>query len=560
MKKRINLRLILIGTISIILTSVVIILIFYNLFQTRVQEDLKLDGYLLKQTYSKLTGTEDLKNINTNQLRITLISQDGTVLYESDTDAEQMENHLDRPEIVQALQNGEGETVRTSDTLDVNTYYFAIKLDDGNILRVARQANSMMAIFLRAMLPIVILLVIIFILCLILSHFLTKAIVRPIDKVADNMSNIDNIQIYDELIPFARTIKKQNERISNQIETLEEEKNKIQTITENMSEGLLMLDINKNILMANLSAISMLSANNDNYLGKNIIYFSRNEQLSECIDKAITGNARTEDIVLNARQLQIIASPVYNNNDIIGVICLILDVTEKKEIERLRREFTANVSHELKTPLTSISGYAELIENGMAKEEDIKSFASKIHRESVRLLTLISDIIKLSELDEDNKSSIGFEKVDLYDIASECIESLSIAAEKGNINMKLTGSHCIINANYGMMEELMFNLCDNAIRYNKKGGSVLVNIQNTDNNIILSVKDTGIGIPEEHKERIFERFYRVDKSRSKETGGTGLGLAIVKHISQQHHAKIELKSQEGIGTEISIIFPISSQK
>ena len=286
MKKRINLRLILIGTISIILTSVVIILIFYNLFQTRVQEDLKLDGYLLKQTYSKLTGTEDLKNINTNQLRITLISQDGTVLYESDTDAEQMENHLDRPEIVQALQNGEGETVRTSDTLDVNTYYFAIKLDDGNILRVARQANSMMAIFLRAMLPIVILLVIIFILCLILSHFLTKAIVRPIDKVADNMSNIDNIQIYDELIPFARTIKKQNERISNQIETLEEEKNKIQTITENMSEGLLMLDINKNILMANLSAISMLSANNDNYLGKNIIYFSRNEQLSECIDKA----------------------------------------------------------------------------------------------------------------------------------------------------------------------------------------------------------------------------------------------------------------------------------
>ena len=288
MKKRINLRLILIGTISIILTSVVIILIFYNLFQTRVKEDLKLDGYLLKQTYSELTGTEDLKNINTSQLRITLISQDGTVLYESDTDAEQMENHLDRPEIVQALQNGEGETVRTSDTLDVNTYYFAIKLDDGNILRVARQANSIMAIFLRAMLPIIILLVIIFILCLILSHFLTKAIVRPIDEVADNMSNIDNIQIYDELIPFARTIKKQNERISNQIETLEEEKNKIQTITENMSEGLLMLDINKNILMANLSAVSMLSANNDNYLGKNIIYFSRNQQLSECIDKAIT--------------------------------------------------------------------------------------------------------------------------------------------------------------------------------------------------------------------------------------------------------------------------------
>lgn len=435
MKKRINIQFMIIASLAILFTLGLVTGAFYELFKKQVFEDLKAYTHILKNVPVE-EGMEKY-DLAADNLRITLIEADGNVVYDSNADAADMDNHSARPEVQKALRDGEGESVRTSTTLQESTFYYAVRLEDGKVFRIAREADSIVSIFVNVAPFMVGIIVFLFALCLVLSHFLTKSIIKPIEQMAQDMEHMNNVEIYEELQPFVTTINRQH-----------------------------------------------------------------------------------EDIMHNAN---------------------------------MRQDFTANVSHELKTPLTSISGYAELIENGMASETDIQRFAKEIHKNAKRLLTLINDIIKLSELDA-VENSIYFETVNLYNMAETCVSMLQINAEKHDVLLSFSGTPCSIMANKDMIEELMYNLCDNAIRYNVPGGTVKVQVGEENDRPFFKVKDTGIGISKENQERIFERFYRVDKSRSKSTGGTGLGLAIVKHIVAKHDAQIELNSEPGKGTEIKILF------
>ena len=554
MKRRIHLWLCITGVITLLLTAATTLGIYFKSFQNQVFYDLKTDGIILAESYRLLDKPEELSRFKSSGFRITLISDDGKVAYESNADQNIMDNHANRPEIMAALKDGEGTAVRHSDTIHRDVYYYATRLDDGGVLRVSRESSSIYAVFLSAVPFLILLAAGILLLCFFLAGVLTRRIVAPIDAMAADMESIEENTEYEELIPFSRTIHRQNSLIRKQLEDLREEQEKVQALTSNMSEGFLLLDLEKNVLSVNGSAIELLGESEGEYIGHSLIYFSRNQGLLHCVEKAKQeGNALAE-ISLGGRRLQVISSLVKSEGKNIGLICLILDITEKSELEQMRREFTANVSHELKTPLTSISGFAELIENGMAKPADIKKFAAKIHTESARLLTLIGDIIMLSELDETPEREL--KQLDLCPVVQKCVERLQPAAERAEVSLRFDGESVSVMADTAQIEDMVENLCDNAIRYNRKGGDVIVTLKREEDKAVLTVADTGIGIPPEHQNRIFERFYRVDKSRSKETGGTGLGLAIVKHIAEQHHAKLSLRSTLGEGTVIQVSFPI----
>ena len=554
MKRRINLWLCLTGAITLVLTAALTLGVYYQLFLNQVFYDLKTDGIILAESYELLDQPSELVRYKSSGFRITVIAPDGSVEYDTNADADGMDNHSNRPEVEQAEQTGEGTAVRHSDTIHRDVYYFAQRLEDGSVLRVAREAGNIFSVFISALPFLIGLAAVILLACFLLANRLTKRIVRPIDAMAADMDAIEENTVYEELIPFARTIHKQSQLIRSQLEHLEEEQEKIQALTSNMSEGFLLLDMERHILSVNRSAAQLLAVPDGDYIGQNLLVFSRNPDLQACVDCALEQGHGSAEVTVEGRCLQIIVSIVQAQGKNIGLICLVLDVTEKSALEQMRREFTANVSHELKTPLTSISGFAELIENGMVKSADVKNFAAKIHAESTRLLTLIGDIIMLSELDEAPDRS-RFERIDLCPLIRRCVERLEPAAERAGVQLSFEGTPQTVCADESQLEELVYNLCDNAIRYNRLGGSVRVMLRAEDDATVLTVKDTGIGIPMESQSRIFERFYRVDKSRSKETGGTGLGLAIVKHIAEQHHAKISLHSVVDVGTEISVAFP-----
>ena len=438
MKRKINIQLLVLVFIAMSTTLTMAIGVFYNLFQKEILADLKSythiignSGVFLEKTY---TGT-----ITDQSIRVTVIDKDGNVYYDSMMDKNHMDNHNSRPEVMDAIQYGEGEDIRLSKTIKTNAFYYAIRLDNGMILRTAKEVDSVVSVFKKTFPVIGLLAVIVFAICVGLAHFMTKSLITPIEQLAEDTDSYNTLVTYKELVPFIHTIQKQH-----------------------------------------------------------------------------------EDIIRSAN---------------------------------MRQEFTANVSHELKTPLTAISGYAELIESGMANAKDIHHFAGEIHQNSKRLLTLIDDIIQLSELDT-TEVEVSFEKIDLYEIAKSSFEMLKITANQVGIELKLEGEPCEICGNKAMIEEVIMNLCDNAIRYNNKNGKVLITVKPVNNEAILSVKDTGIGISKENQQRIFERFYRVDKSRSKSTGGTGLGLAIVKHIVVKHNAHMEVKSEIGQGTEIKVVFKL----
>ena len=554
MKRRIHLWLCLTGVIALILTAVLTMAVYYQSFQNQVFYDLKTDGIILAESYQLLDQPQDLNRFKSSGFRITLISADGDVIYDTNADKDSMDNHSTRPEFEDALKNGEGTAVRHSDTIHRDVYYYAKLLENGQILRIARESSNIFAVFFSALPFLLLLAAAILLLCFFLAGFLTRRIVAPIDAMASDMEAIEENTVYEELIPFSRTIHSQNGLIRKQLEDLRQEQEKVQALTSNMTEGFLLLDMEKRILSINESAVRLMGESGDQYTGQSLLYFSRNQTFLACVDRAAELGHGTTEISIEGRRLQIIASRVEVEKKEIGLICLILDITEKSELEQMRREFTANVSHELKTPLTSISGFAELIENGMAKPGDIQKFASKIHAESARLLNLIGDIIMLSELDETPDRKL--EPVEFLPIIQGCCDRLQTAAERAEVTLTVTGEPLKILADPAQMEELVTNLCDNAIRYNRKGGKVWVRLYQEDHQAVLSIKDNGIGIPLEHQKRIFERFYRVDKSRSKETGGTGLGLAIVKHIAEQHGASLFLHSTLGEGTEIRVSFPL----
>lgn len=438
MKKKLNFQLISIAIISMALTMTLILIVYYDLFQQQVMDELKTVARMLSNVENLSEYSVQDYHTELDNVRISLLNDEGTVIYDTLADAAVLDNHSNRPEISDAYANGEGQAIRMSDTLSQNTFYYAIRLDNGGILRVAKEAGSIFSLLGSTIPSLLIITLLLTALCTIIARFLTKSLIQPIEDMANDIEHMGEVKTYTELEPFINTI-----------------------------------------------------------------------------------NSQHEDIIKSAK---------------------------------LRQEFTANVSHELKTPLTAISGYAELIANGMANGEDTVRFAGEIHRNSTRLLTLINDILRLSELDSGIQER-PFEDLDLYEAASNCVSMLQFNAEKHNVTLNLYGQRTLIQGDPQMLEEILYNLCDNAIRYNVDGGKVDISIKENEEHVILMVQDTGIGISEKDQQRIFERFYRVDKSRSKKTGGTGLGLAIVKHIAEQMNAKLQLDSTLGKGTTITIFFP-----
>lgn len=550
LKSKITRKLLLVGIIAILLTALSSSFAFWYFFTEQVKNDLQAYGQIAVSDYNLYDKKADFSFYEKSGVRVTIVNKDGKVILDNTPgiNLEKLENHNNRPEIIQAREKGTGKSSRNSDTLDKTSYYYAILMDNGNVLRVAKETNSIFTVF-GGIIPIIgFIILYVFAICLAFSAEATKSIIKPIEDMAVDTENV----AYEELIPFSNTIEEQRKKINRQIEKLSQEKDKIDALIANMSEGFVLFDLDKNVLMKNDSALNLLQAND--VVNVNVINFSRNEKFLESIDKAVQGENNNIDLQIAGKEIQILSSPVFSNNVQNGVICIAMDVTEKKKAENMRREFTANVSHELKTPLTSISGYAEMIEYGMAKPEDVKGFAHKICREAGRLVTLIGDILKLSQLDEPLPQN-RFQRVNLTEVAKECVEALKMNAVKLNVSIEASGEDVQISGNRGLLYELIYNLCDNAIRYNRSGGSVKAQVKKDGEKVLLVVSDTGIGIPEEHQDRIFERFYRVDKSRSKETGGTGLGLAIVKYIAEQHSAAITLESEEGKGTTITVSFP-----
>ena len=520
---------------------------------------------MISMGYEEKKEVSYLQKIGENfpALRLTLVDSEGQVLFDTDSDSTSMDSHADRSEIARAQTLGEGSAMRQSETLGTMTYYYAIRLSDGSVLRAALATHSVWSVF-DGIFSIVFWITLgVFVLCVPMARMLANRVLRPLNELSEHMDNIGRVKIYDELSPFVHKIKEQNQSIRIQMEQLEAERNKIELLTENMAEGMVLMDTDKSILSINPSAARMLSGREADYVGKNILVTCRNPLLSEQINRALEGHAASATMEQDGRYIRLSAGPVRSPGSrmISGVLLMVMDVTEQVAAERSRQDFTANVSHELKTPLTSISGYAELIETGMARSEDVAEFAGKIHSEASRLLQLINDIIRLSQLDGPQMAG-EFAPLDLSDIASESVTTLELLAAKKQVELvcRKDGGPVMVSGSHSMLGEMAFNLIDNAIRYTPSGGKVEVEVFSDGGQAVLQVRDNGIGIPLDQQARVFERFYRVDKSRSKATGGTGLGLSIVKHVVEQHKGSIKLISAPDQGTTIIVRIPLLQQE
>lgn len=543
MKRKIYLNMLVLTTFSVLIVSAFLCFLFYNQFTAQVRMDLyeQAGFFMNNNTQGALYELDAFKSSNT---RATIILPDGTVIFDNVSDAQTLENHLDREEIKSALKYDYGESKRHSNTLGLETYYSAVKLTDDSILRLAKTTQSVWGLFSGAIPLVLGIIVFVIVLGYIFAGSLTKRIISPINNV--DLSKDLSVP-YDELSPFIRTISNQRNKISEDFAALQDSRDTINTITENMNEGIVMVDGKGDVISINKSALSILDTNLS-AKGKNIRELLRDVTLIESLQQALSGYAENITFKKDNKIFNVLVSPVSKT----GAILFFLDITEKTLADERRREFSANVSHELKTPLTSIYGNAEMLYENVVKEEDKPIFYQKIMNEAYRLIGLIEDIIMLSELDECAQMQ-NFESINLSDVAKACIEALFDKASELYISMETKGTG-IIEGSYSLIYELMFNLVDNAIKYNKPKGSVLIEISNENQQTKLTVSDTGIGIPINEQERIFERFYKVDKSRSKKSGGTGLGLAIAKHIAGAMNGKITVASQKGEGSVFSVDF------
>lgn len=550
MTKRIF-RTVFVVAISIFIASAVLFMtVLYDYFSGIQQNQLRMQIDLASQGVED-EGLDYLKNLNIKDYRVTWIGTDGKVLYDSISEADEMENHFEREEVKEALSEGYGASSRYSSTLTQRYLYGAKRLPDGTVIRLSVTQNSLLILTLGMLQPIMIIFVIAIILSAFLASRLSKKIVKPLNEL--NLDKPLDNNGYDELSPLFRRIDTQQKEISRQSEELKQRQNELEVMTSAMSEGIILLNNRGTVLSINKAAAKLFGT--DCFcIGEDIVSINRSLELAQLLNKAKNGEHSERVVELGCGQYQMMASPVISNNIVSGIVLLILDVTEKEKAEQLRREFTANVSHELKTPLHTISGSAELLANGMVKPEDIPIFLKRIYSEAQRMIQLVEDIIRLSHLDE-GAEDMKWDMVDLYAVAEETINSLADEAESNGIKFELYGETVLINGIRQLLQEIIYNLCDNAIKYNCRGGSVSVGVKNENEFAVLTITDTGIGIPAEHQERIFERFYRVDKSHSKEIGGTGLGLSIVKHATKLHNAEIELHSIVNKGTEITIKFP-----
>ena len=482
--------------------------------------------------------------------RVTWISSDGTVLYDSAAPAEDLPVHTGREEIAQALETGEGQASRYSQTLLQRTHYYARKMDDGTVLRVSCTQNSLPAMLIMLLTPFLWVATVVLIVCGIFSYRLARQITKPINAI--NLDNPARLPGYPELSPLFDRLREQSRTIGRQMDELQLRQREFTAITENMREGFLLVDGKLHILSGNHSAFDLLGRQ-EVKPGELLYDADCRPEILDAVDTALSGSHAELLLSNGGASWQVLANPVVASGQVAGAVVLCMDVTEREQRERLRREFSANVSHELKTPLTSISGFAELMKEGLVPPEKIPEFSGDIYKESRRLIGLVDDIIQLSRLDE-NSTEFARGPVDLYELSQQAISSLRPVADKQSVRLELQGEHAQIDGVEQLLKEMIYNLLDNAVKYNVPGGSVTLRVQKAGPRTALSVSDTGIGIPYADQPRVFERFYRVDKSHSKEVGGTGLGLSIVRHAAQYHNARLDLKSQPGKGTTITVTF------
>lgn len=552
MRKKVFWSVFLASAITMLITVTAIVGIIYSNSTRALRAEVRAEALYVSEALNVINDEnkidEYIKEIGKNtENRITIIRADGKVVYDNEADPERMENHITRVEVEKALNTGKGDSTRHSDTIGNQNYYYAVKLDDGNIVRIANTTKSALGIIGNAAGLGLGLVIYILIVGIIIANILTKSFLKPLNNL--DLDRPLRNDTYEELSPLLNSLEKKNKKITRQMDELTTKQEEFDYITSNMSEGLVIFDSHGSVLTANRSALEILNGGE----AKSYLTLYRDISYIQIIEKALKGVSSSTKINLNGRIYRFSVSSVEKNDNGYAAVLFIVDITERENSDAMRREFSANVSHELKTPLTSILGYAELIKDGFAKTEDVPSFANKIHTESHRLLTLIEDIIKLSHLDEGTMKK-EFEDTDLMDIGRQVISKLDDKASRLGIDLSLEGKSAAIKGYKPVLFEMLFNICDNAITYNKENGKVTLTIKNDGDRAVVSVKDTGIGIAPEHQQRIFERFYRVDKSHSKETGGTGLGLSIVKHGAVLHNAKISLTSELGKGTEITIVF------
>ena len=543
-------------TISVFLASVVLFMgVLYNYFSGVQQSQLKMQTNLAARGAGQ-EGLSYFDGLDVGNYRITWIDTDGTVLFDSESDTAEMENHLQREEVKEALHEGTGESTRYSDTLLKRSLYCAQRLPDGTVIRLSLAQNTLLMLFLGMIKPICLIFLLALGLSLLLASRLSKKIVNPLNEL--NLDEPLSNHGYDELSPLLRRLSAQQNQIRQQSEALLQKQQEFEAVTTGMTEGIVLLN-NKRVILSINPAAQRLFGTDPSCVGEFILSVNRSPELQELLLKAGDGKYAERVMDLGCGMYQLDASPILSDGKVSGTVLLLLDVTEKEKAEQMRREFTANVSHELKTPLHTISGCAELMSNGMVKPDDMGKFSRQIYADAQRMIHLVEDIIKLSRLDE-GACDMTRERVDLYALAGETVRNLMPVAHVSHVSITLEGQSAYLDAIPQLLQGIIYNLCDNAIKYNRKGGSVTVSVAKDAQFVRLTVADTGIGIPAEHQERIFERFYRVDKSHSKEIGGTGLGLSIVKHAARLHNASIELHSTPGKGTSITILFPAAPEK
>lgn len=562
MKRRIYWVMLLLSAVGVVCASILTLGVTASQSMKEAEKSVcqLTDSISTSYNYMTLEEYKDVLTHLVDNTRATLITEDGTVLFDSNASAAQMENHLDRPEIQDALKTGTGEDARKSSTTQIQTYYYAVRLSDNCVLRLARQYSSLHSMVLSSIPGIIVVMVVLFGLAFLLSRRLTMWMMRPVEQAVRALDQAGmNSEPYAELKPFFSHIREQDQQIHDQEEILRQERETLGIIANNMREGLLLISKSGDVISINPSAICMLTgreAGPVEFVGRNYLIVNRTQEMHACVKAALAGESEDAEFSMYGRVYHVYASPMVRLAEVQGAVVIVLDETQQRMAERSRQEFSANVSHELKTPLTSISGYAEMMENGMvASMEDIRTFSGSIHKEALRLIALIEDIIRLSRIEEEPRQENLLEPVKMDDLCGAVLESLEPVAQKAGVTMKLEGNVPAVLGEDSMLSEMVYNLCENAIKYNRPGGSVWVRLEEQAEEICLTVKDNGIGIPEDSQLRVFERFYRVDKSRSKQIGGTGLGLSIVKHVVEFHQGRVELESALGAGTEIRVFLP-----
>ncbi len=551
MYKKIYRSMCFLSVVTLVLAVAMTLAACYTSFNNKFKNEIKRECIVLAKILENTEGAAPALKMaegGFGDKRITLISPSGKVIYDSKENDGSFDDHTGRPEIIDAIKNGTGEAERYSETSSKKLYYYAVRLTDNYILRIATAAADAMPMFYSVLVSMLFISALIYILTAVVATRLTDNIVKPIEDIRSfDDETLDNV--YEEIQPFLKRIARQNLEISHRTSEAKSQSARIRAIMDNINEGLLIIDKNSDVLSVNDCALEIFDTSEASVKHKSFKCLTDNEQIRSAIKNALLGTKDNLIFEAKGKTYQVFYSPVYEKGEISGAVMLLFDVSQKTQTEKIRREFTANVSHELKTPLTTIHGYAQIIDSGIAKPDDISGFVKKIEKESSRLITLVNDIIELSHLDETSENP-EMQHVSLKPVVSEVVETLGENAGKKNVTVIVEGEDTTVYANISQLTEMIYNLTDNAIKYNKNGGSVIITIGDK----FVKVTDTGIGIPQKYYDRIFERFFRVDKSHSKMVNGTGLGLSIVKHLAKANNAEISVASELGKGTEFTIKF------